>query len=79
MRLITALCVLLLLVAAGAAFAAPIPAGQKDTLEPNWHYDTSGWMRATYPEVEPNNTCATAQPSNCGDVIDPAQINTAGD
>jgi len=77
MRIVSTVFVLLLLVAAGAALAAPLPTGEKDT-EPYWTYQLSG-TRAIYPEVEPNGSCATAQPSACGDVIDPAQINPAAD
>jgi len=31
--------------------------------------------RATYPEQEPNDTCTTAQPMACGDVINPGFLN----
>ena len=47
------------------------------TAEPNWHYDLRD-ARATYPEQEPNNTCP-GQSVTCGDVVDPAYIDTAGD
>lgn len=46
--------------------------------EPEWHFDLSG-MRAIIAEVEPNDGCATAQPMACGDVINPARIDVAGD
>jgi len=68
----------MMLVAVGSSLAAPIPAGEKDTYEPYWTACPST-VRATYAEVEPNDSFATAQPAACGDVIDPAQINVAGD
>jgi hypothetical protein len=39
--------------------------------------DLSG--RATYPEVEPNDTCETGQPTACGDVVSPAEVNPASE
>jgi hypothetical protein len=62
----------------GVSLAAPIPSGEKETFEPQWHFDLSG-ARATYAEVEPNNSCATVQPVQCGDVVDPAAIDAGGD
>jgi len=77
MRLASVLCALLVLalgVTSSVAFAdKPIKSE-----EPEWHWDLTG-TRATYTEVEPNDSCPTAQPMTCGDIINPAQINTAGD
>jgi hypothetical protein len=63
---------ILVLLASGSVLA--------DKTEPNekeWSYDPMN-VRATYGEVEPNNACP-GQPVACGDVVDPAMINTAGD
>ena len=78
MRRVAIACCLLLLVMAGVSLAAPVPAGEKDTFEPEWHLDLSG-LRAIVPEVEPNNSCTAPQAVNCGDVVDPAAINVAAE
>jgi hypothetical protein len=69
MRIASVLCVLLLLgLTSGLALA------DKEKLdEPQGHYNFQG--RDTYPEVEPNEPCGSDQPVNCGDVVDPAEIN----
>lgn len=76
MRFVTVLCVtaLTLGICSAVAFADKDPKSQ----EPEWQWDLSG-ARAVYPEVEPNNSCAEAQPMACGDVINPARIDAAGD
>jgi len=75
MRLVLAVT---LCVAFGLApsIAAASPAGHAD--EKPWHYDT-GIPLATYPEVEPNDSCTQAQVWACGDWIDPGQVNPATD
>jgi hypothetical protein len=57
----------------GVAFADPA----NDTRE-QWDHTWTP-LRATLPEVEPNNDCATAQPVSLGDIVDPASISPAGD
>jgi hypothetical protein len=76
MRLASVIAALILALRIGTTLAAvdkPVK-----TEEPEWHWDLTG-ARATYAEVEPNNSCVTAQPMACGDIIDPAQIDVAGD
>jgi hypothetical protein len=74
MRIVSVLvlCVFALGLIPGAGMAEK---GPKPT-EPVWHFNLDS--RATYPEAEPNDTCP-GQPIACGDVVDPAAINTAGD
>lgn len=70
MRFVLAL-TLLAFVGTGIAVANPDNAEPKD-----WVYPLD-WARDTYPEAEPNNTCAQAQGTVCGDVVDPAQLTVA--
>src|SRR5512136_1072986 len=72
MRLASLLFTLLLL-----GFCANVVQADPANVEPKaWSYGFVG--TAVYPEVEPNDDCATqAQPMACGDVIDPAALVTA--
>lgn len=73
MRFVTVLSVLLLLgISTGVALA-----DKYDTNEKDWSYGPMT-PRATYPETEPNDTCP-GQATVCGDVINPAALNFAGD
>jgi hypothetical protein len=72
MRLISVPCICAALaLVASAALADPASLGQKP-----WGYPGGG-ARATYPEVEPNDTCPGQQVA-CGDDVNPASL-TAGD
>ncbi|MBK8229817.1 MAG: hypothetical protein IPK72_04340 [Candidatus Eisenbacteria bacterium] len=60
-----------------AACSTVAIAEMNDDAKP-WSYDPLTIIRATFPEVEPNDVCP-GQPVNCGDVVDPAAIDAAGD
>jgi hypothetical protein len=76
MRLVSVLCVTVL--ALGICSAVAFADKPVKTEEAEWHWDLTG-SRATYAEVEPNDACATAQTMACGDIINPARIDIAGD
>lgn len=72
MRLVSVLCICMALVlVASAAMADPNNAGMK-----SWTNDRSG-ARATYAEVEPNDTCPGQQVA-CGDDVNPAFLEVGG-
>jgi hypothetical protein len=71
MRIASLFCVLLVL----GLLTSPVLADKEKADQYLNYPDLSG--RATYPEVEPNDTCQTGQPTACGDVVSPAEINPA--
>jgi len=73
MRITAMFCVLLVL----GLIAGPVLADKEKPDQYLNYPDLTG--RDTYPEVEPNDTCESGQPTACGDVVSPAEINPASE
>jgi hypothetical protein len=75
MRIVTGMMLVLMLgLCTGVALADP----NTPLVEKPWNFFPQG-LRATIPEVEPNETCLTAMQVECGDIVDPASISSGTD